>query len=177
MSLVGQLLIASPMLADANFADGVVLICVHDPEGAVGVVLNRPTELAVAEHLPDWGDAAVPPAVVFLGGPVQIEVAIGIATLASGVTEWTAVVGDTGVIDLGSVSSGLVGRARIFAGYAGWGEGQLDAEVTRGDWIVVPADPDDPFDADPTGLRRRVLSRQTDATRFYADYPDDPGLN
>lgn len=178
MSFVGKLLVASPMMGDPNFVGGVVLVCAHDPEGALGVLLNRPTELAVADHLPEWGDRVVPPSVVFLGGPVQVEVAVGIATAGAALADWTAVVGDTGMIDLSSVASGTtVGRARVFAGYAGWGAGQLEAEVGAGDWLVVPAHPDDPFDADPAGLRRRVLARQADSKRFYADYPADPRLN
>ncbi|OFW66767.1 MAG: hypothetical protein A2Z12_09195 [Actinobacteria bacterium RBG_16_68_21] len=178
MSLLGSLLVASPTMRDANFAGTVVLVCAHEQEGALGVVLNRPTELPVAEHLPEWSGRVAPPAVVFVGGPMQVEVAIAIATTAGDVAEWTAVVGDAGIIDVSSVpADASIARARVFAGYAGWDAAQLEAEVIAGDWLVVPATRDDPFDPDPAGLRRRVLARQTDNTRFYTSFPDDPRLN
>jgi putative transcriptional regulator len=178
MGLVGSLLVASPLMGDANFAGGVVLVCAHDPDGALGLLINRPTEMAVADHLPEWRQQVADPPVVFLGGPVQVDVAIGIATADAALSDWTAVVGDTGMIDVASMpAEAAVHRVRVFAGYAGWGAGQLESEIDGGDWLVVPAHPDDAFDPDPAGLRRRVLARQTDATRLYADYPGDPRLN
>jgi putative transcriptional regulator len=178
MSYAGHLLVATPALADPNFAQTVVLVCVHDEEeGALGVVLNRPTGLAITEHLPEWASLAVAPAVLFLGGPVQVDVALGLGTRVGPIDDWTAVVGDAGIVDLASVDPDHVGALRVFAGYAGWGEGQLDAEVDRGDWFVVEADPADPFTPDPGRLRRDVLRRQGDPLRLYADYPADPRFN
>jgi putative transcriptional regulator len=177
MSLVGRLLIAAPNMFDENFVRAVVLICAHDENGALGVVLNRPTEIPVVDHLPEWVEAAASPPVVFLGGPVQVEVAVGLATSQSVIEEWTPVVGDTGLIDLSTCSPGSVIRARVYAGYTGWGAGQLESEVDRADWLVVAAHADDPFDDDPPSLRRRVLARQSDSIRLYANYPEDPRLN
>ncbi len=178
MSHAGRLLVASPALGDPNFARSVVLVCAHDAgEGALGVILDRPTGLEVTEHLPEWAAVAAPPAVVFLGGPVQVEVALGFGTRVGPIPEWSAVVGDAGLVDLGSTDPGSVGVFRVFAGYAGWGAGQLEAEIDRGDWFVVDADPGDPFTPDPGALRRQVLRRQGDPLRLYADYPPDPRFN
>lgn len=178
MSFVGSLLVASPLMRDPNFAHRVVLVCAHDGEGALGVVVDHPTELTVADHLPDWADRVGSPGVVFLGGPVQVDVIVGIATVMDATDDCTTVIGDTCIIDLSSVAPDTaVRRARVFAGYAGWGAGQLESEIAAGDWIVVPAHPDDAFDPDPAGLRRRVLLRQPDHTRLYADFPGDLHLN
>jgi len=178
MSYAGHLLVASPALNDPNFAHTVVLVCAHDEdEGALGVVLNRPTALALTEHLPEWSSAAATPAVLFIGGPVQIDVALGLGTRVGPIEDWVDVVGDAGLVDLASVDPGAIHRLRVFAGYAGWGQGQLDAEVARGDWFVVDALPTDPFTTDPGSLRRDVLRRQGDPLRLYADYPADPRFN
>lgn len=177
MSLLGSLLIATPVMGDPNFVETVVLVCAHDEAGAVGVVLDRPTEIGVEDHLPDWSPRAAEPAVVFLGGPVQVEVAVVLAEGDATVTGWTPVVGTAGLIDLEECDPGSVGRVRIFAGYSGWAAGQLESEIESLDWIVVPAHPDDTFTADPGQIRARALHRKGGLYPAYLQYPEDPGLN
>ena len=179
-SLAGKLLVATPELVDPNFFRTVVLIVEHDDvEGALGVVLNRPSDAQVAEYLPEWASYTAPP-VVHVGGPVTPDVAIGIVdTPVEPPESWTPVVGDIGLFDL-STSPAEVGgvvRARVFAGYAGWVAGQLEAELLVRSWFVVDAAADDVFTDDPAGLWRRVLRRQQGPLSWYADYPPDPALN
>lgn len=176
VSLTGSLLVASPTMLDPHFVGAVVLIIDHDDQGAVGVVLNRPTEVPIADHLPDWADLVDAPGTVFAGGPVQPAVAIAVGSTTEPPIGWVALSGDLGLVDL-DTAVGPVERLRVFAGYAGWGAGQLEDEIDSGDWIVVAAEPDDPFTIDPDGLWRRVLGRQDGPARLLALYPDDPTLN
>jgi len=185
-SLGGKLLVAGPRLVDPNFLRTVVFICRHDDEGALGLVLNRPTGIPVAEALPGWVEALAPPNVVFLGGPVQPEMAVALALLTpehAGRPEsetWTPVDDRLGLLNLDAPPAealGALASLRVFAGYAGWAAGQLDFEVSSGDWWVLPAAAEDPFTAAPGGLWRRVLRRQRGAVALFADFPEDPSLN
>ncbi|HSM02805.1 MAG TPA: YqgE/AlgH family protein [Acidimicrobiia bacterium] len=177
MSLTGRLLVASPVMGDPNFAGSVVLVCAHDDDGAVGLVLDRPTDLPVRDHLPDWASNVAEPTVVFLGGPVNPEMAVGLGEGDAAGSGWSPVVGSTGLIDFEGADPSRIGRLRVFAGYAGWSAGQLETEVTDLDWIVVPAHPDDAFDPDPEGIRERALRRKGGLFPAYEYYPADPALN
>jgi len=185
-SLARRLLVAGPRLVDPNFLRTVVLICRHDDEGALGLVLNRPSSIPVAEALPGWVEPLAPPHVVFLGGPVQPEVAVGLARLVPGRAgrpeseTWTPVDDRLGLINLSAPPAEEVGDLeglRVFAGYAGWAAGQLDFEMSSGDWWVLPAEEDDALTAAPGGLWRRVLRRQAGPLSLFADFPPDPSLN
>jgi putative transcriptional regulator len=185
-SSTGRLLVAGPRLVDPNFVRTVVFICRHDDDGALGVVLNRPTGLPVADALPGWVEALAPPHVVFLGGPVQPDMAVALALLAAEQAgrgdseEWTPIDDRLGLINLSASPADELGsleRLRVFAGYAGWAAGQLDFEVSSGDWWVLPAEGEDPFTAAPGGLWRRVLRRQAGPVALFADFPPDPSLN
>lgn len=183
LDLTGRLLVAGPNLVDPSFARTVVLVCHHDGDGALGLVLDRPTDLPVGDMLPGWVERLSDPPVVFIGGPVQNEVAIGLGRLLDGVAPpepFEDVGGGVGLIDLGGPpadAAGRFGALRVFAGYAGWSGGQLELEMATGDWFAAPAAPADPFTADPAGLRRLVLRRAGGALAWYADYPADPALN
>lgn len=185
-SLTGRLLVAGPRLVDPNFVRTVVFVCRHDDAGALGLVLNRPTAIPVGEALPGWEEALAPPNVVFLGGPVQPDMAVALALLSPeragrGDSEtWTPVDDRLGLLNLDTSPAEEVAaleRLRVFAGYAGWAAGQLDFEVSSGDWWVLPAEQDDPFTAAPGGLWRRVLHRQAGPVALFADFPPDPSLN
>ncbi|MET7637646.1 YqgE/AlgH family protein [Streptomyces sp. NPDC005438] len=186
-SLTGRLLVATPALADPNFARAVVLLLDHDEEGSLGVVLNRPTPVNVQDILEPWAALAGEPGVVFQGGPVSLESALGVAVVPSGGGEpdsgplgWRRVSGAIGLIDLDAppaLLAGELGSLRIFAGYAGWGAGQLEDEVEEGAWYVVDVEPGDVSCPAPQLLWRSVLRRQRSELALVATYPDDPSLN
>ncbi|MGW3467092.1 YqgE/AlgH family protein [Saccharopolyspora sp. NPDC000995] len=181
----GTLLVAAPQLLDRNFRRTVVYVIHHRAEGTLGVVLNRPSEVAVHDVLPKWGQHASEPRSLFVGGPVEQRTAICLATLRAGenvgaIAGMVGVRGPVGLVDLDGDPNELVPRARglrFFAGYAGWEPGQLAGEIERGDWIVVPALPDDVI-ADPGAeLWGRVLRRQGPPLAFLATHPGDVKLN
>ena len=181
--VTGSLLLASPALLDPNFADTVVLLLDVGEEGALGVVINRPSPLPVAEVLPEWRDVVTEPEVLFRGGPVNTERALAGGRLADTgdvPVGFREVFGDLGVIDLDTPTELLEGSLadlRIFAGYAGWGVGQVQGEIARGDWYVVPADTADVFRRDPADLWREVLRRQPGDLAWHSTRPLDPELN
>jgi putative transcriptional regulator len=184
-STVGKLLIAEPMLGDPNFDRTVVLMIEHTPEGALGVVLNRPTELDVDAVLEDWAPLAAPPSVLYLGGPVEQNGVLALGrrhghTDPDDIPGWTTVLGEVGSVDLhrdpAELAASLAG-IRFFAGYSGWGGGQLEAEQDQGAWLVVPAASDDVFAPDPDAMWRAVLRRQGGKLSMLADFPAHPSLN
>jgi putative transcriptional regulator len=178
----GSLLIAAPTMADPNFARTIVLLLDTGESGALGVVLNRPTELEVADVLEPWAELVASPSVLFQGGPVETDAALAVATVAADddPVGWRRVFGSTGLVDLDApveILASAVSAVRIFAGYAGWGAGQLEAEIEEGAWYVVPAEPHDPFLDDPDALWARVLRRQGGQLAMMATMPAEPGLN
>ncbi|MGD3111058.1 YqgE/AlgH family protein [Streptomyces sp. YGL11-2] len=219
-SLTGRLLVATPALADPNFDRAVVLLLDHDEEGSLGVILNRPTPVGVADILAPWAELAGEPGVVFQGGPVSLDSALGVAVVPGGlpgdsgvpsmeggartdraagdpagaramgaaddpVAEdeplgWRRVHGAIGLVDLEAppeLLAAVLGSLRIFAGYAGWGPGQLEDELVEGAWYVVESEPGDVSSPDPEQLWRAVLRRQRNELAMVATYPDDPSLN
>jgi putative transcriptional regulator len=174
--LDGRLLVASPLLVDPNFFRTVVLMLQHDEDGALGVVLNRPTGELVVSHLPEWADRIEDPPEVFYGGPVEPSVAIGVVRTELP-TDPTPVPG-VGLVDLGSdPASFLDGTVRVFSGYAGWGPGQLESELAEGAWLVLGAEPEDVFTDRPGALWSSVLRRQGGRSAMLANFPIDPSLN
>jgi len=180
----GRLLVATRLLTDPNFERTVVLMLEDNEEGALGLVLNRPSELEVEDPLPDWADLSAPPPVVFVGGPVSRSSVIALARVAGGPepTEdtWTAVLGSIGVLDLtadATLLHAVIDGVRVFAGYAGWDAQQLRDEIAESAWFVVDAQPSDATTDDPDVLWRDVLRRQPDSLRLFANYPPDPAVN
>jgi putative transcriptional regulator len=184
----GQLVVATPQLGDPNFARTVVLLLQADEDdGALGLVLNRPTGTDLAEVLPDWAPMAAAPPYVFTGGPVQPNAAICLGHGRNGGTQvgaFSPLEGlpgtSVGTVDLDAPPEQLapaVSEVRVFAGYAGWAAGQLEAEVEEGAWWVLDALPVDAFSADPEQLWADVLRRQGAPIAFAANYPTDPTLN
>ena len=178
----GMLLVASPELTDPNFSDAVVLL-LDTEAGALGVVVNRPSAVPIDAVLAAWHDQASEPPVLFQGGPVGTEGAIAVAWLRAGADEpvgYRPVSGDVGLLDLDTpveLVSGSLAAMRIFAGYAGWSAGQLEGEIERGDWYVVPGVPTDVFREDATSLWRDVLRRQPGELAWHSTRPVDPELN
>lgn len=189
----GQLLVATPVLDDPNFARSVVLVLDHDEEGALGVVLNRPGGVRVDEVLPGWEDLAASPGVVFGGGPVQPDAIVGLARsrAAASASRPDApddgqgesvehIVADVRLVDLGgdaALAAAEVSQVRIFAGYAGWGPGQLEEELAEDAWVTVAAVGDDAFTDEPEQLWRAVLRRQPGPLRLLSTFPEAPWMN
>ncbi|MDP8977230.1 MAG: YqgE/AlgH family protein [Actinomycetota bacterium] len=177
-SLARRLLVATPSLLDPNFRHAVVLVLEHGDEGAFGVVVNRPSPLAVRDVLPAWADLAAEPAVVFVGGPVAPDTVLALASRGDGQTDaWQPLLGRLGLVDLVAdplPPPGALEGLRVIGGHAGWGPGQLEAEIEQGSWFVVDPEPADVVADDPDGLWRRVLVRRGGV---YTTIPADPGQN
>jgi len=176
-SLRGSLLIAGPALLDPNFRRTVVLVAEHSEEGAMGVILNRPSGMTVSDAAPGLEPLVGGEAPIFAGGPVQPTSGVVLAEVAeTDEAIFDDVVLLPGLGELADVVDGA-DRIRVFAGYAGWGPGQLDGELERDDWIVEPAQPADVFSEDPEALWAEVLIRKGGQYALVARMPDDPSLN
>jgi putative transcriptional regulator len=172
-SLRGKLLIASPSLYD-YFRRAVVLVIEHDDEGAMGVILNRPSDSTVNEVVPDLAELARDDEVVRVGGPVGTQSVVALGDFDDPDEAGTPVFGPVGVVDPDGTPPSLR-HLRVFAGYAGWGPGQLDDELEQEAWIVAPAEPGDPFyDGD---LWPVALERKGGSYSLLATMPADPSLN
>ena len=178
-SLQGQLLVASPGLLDPNFKRTVVLITEHNEDGAAGLVLNRPSDAVVSELVPQLEPLVDDGEHVWVGGPVQPN---GVLVLGEFLDPADAAVPLFGSLGFPSLEEPaevvpLTTRRRIFAGYAGWGAGQLEDELAREDWILEEAQPDDAFTDAPEELWADVLRRKGGIYELVARMPDDPSVN
>ncbi len=172
-SVRGQLLIAAPQLID-YFRRTVVLVVEHSADGAMGVVLNRPTETAVVDEVPVLAELAEPEDVVHAGGPVSPDSVIALGDFEEPDEAGTRVAGSLGLVDP-ERSDPALRRLRVYAGYAGWARGQLDEELEQEAWIVAPVGADDPFSGED--LWPRALQRKGGAYALLATMPVDPTLN
>ena len=172
-TLKGKLLIAAPSLFD-YFRRAVILVLEHTPDGAMGIVLNRESETRVADAVPQLAGLAGPDDLVRIGGPVAPTSVVAIGDFGDVAEAGTRVVGALGTLDPES-ESGSLRRLRVYAGYAGWAPGQLNDELEQEAWVVVPAEPDDPFrDGD---IWAEALQRKGGSYRLLATMPADPSLN
>lgn len=178
-----MLLVAARLLVDPNFTDSVILLIDADDAGALGVVLNRPSSVPIAQVLHGWESVVAEPRTFFVGGPVGPEGALAVGSLRPGPhapTGFRPIVGSLGLVDLDSpvaeFSEQLDGL-RIFAGYSGWSAGQLEGEIDEGAWHVVPGQPGDLFGAETEGLWRGVLRRQPGELAWASTQPLDPAAN
>jgi putative transcriptional regulator len=179
-SLAGQLLLASPTLLDPNFSRSVVLIGVHSEDGAMGVVLNRPSTTTVGDAVPQLRDAVGALEPVYVGRPIQSSSIVFLAEFLDPTPAGLLVLGrigfpapDAGIEELAEATA----RRRVFAGHAGWGPGQLDAEIEGGDWIAHRAQPEDVFTEAPEELWSAVLTRKGGSYALIARMPLDPSVN
>jgi putative transcriptional regulator len=178
-SLRGKLLVASPALVDPNFARTVVFITEHNDEGAMGIVLDRPSDAAVESVVPELEEiAGTEP--IYVGGPVQPEALVLLAEFSNPEAAAWIVVADVGLasadVDLAELASS-VRRGRVYAGYSGWGPGQLEAEMEIDSWIVEPPLPTELFPDDPATLWSDVLARKGGQYALIARMPVDPSQN
>lgn len=178
MSLAGRILVARPDMTDPRFHATLMLLLEHGSEGALAVVINRPSEIQLVEEFPDWEELGSNPRVVFSGGPVDTDALIALGRPKQ----------DLGPLVLGAhpvdldeqpalVQAGGVSEVRIFSGYAGWSPGQLEGELADNAWWVVDATLDDLFTHNPEGLWAEVMSRQGGELAWFAHFPVDPSLN
>ncbi|HEY2319742.1 MAG TPA: YqgE/AlgH family protein [Solirubrobacteraceae bacterium] len=175
----GQLLIAGPGLVDPNFWRTVVLIVEHSDEGALGLVLNRPSETTVGEAVSELEQLLEPDDPLYVGGPVQPSALIVLAEFDQPAEAALIAFEDIGVLASGAQEepSLSVRRGRAFVGHAGWGPGQLDDEVERGDWILERARREDAFTGTPLELWSEVLTRKGGSYALVARMPPDPSVN
>lgn len=186
-STAGQLLIATPAIGDGTFDQSVIYMLHHDPVGALGVIINQPSEIVIDELLPRWSDLANEPSVIFIGGPVEpngfIGVGRSIPDIAPGDLDETAATvpgTDLVTVDLDAdpaLTSAYIDRLRIFRGYSGWAPHQLDTEISSGAWFTVPAVDNDMWTADPDEIYESVLLRQQGTMRWFANAPRDLSQN
>ena len=178
----GSLLIASATLVDPNFARCVLLVLDSNPDGTLGVILNRPSDLPVGEVLTPWQDVTSEPGVFFRGGPVELNAAIAVGSIVQGEEPpgWQPLTGSLGLVDLDGSPDDFLGRLRalrVYAGYTGWGADQLEGEIAEGSWHVVPAADADLFTSAPEQLWGEVLRRQPPPLSMLATLPEDANLN
>jgi putative transcriptional regulator len=180
----GRLLVATPPLDDPNFDRTVIYVLEHHDEGALGVVINRPTEEGLGEPLDRWEDLQASPPQVFAGGPVETDALIALALANTPVVEpgdeLSPVSGRVASADLSADPAFVaphISAVRVFRGYAGWGPGQLEGEILAGAWLVLDAEPDDVFASHPDELWRSVLRRQGGRVGWLANAPDDLSAN
>jgi len=179
-SLRGQLLVAGPALVDPNFRRTVVLVGEHGDEGAMGVVLNRVSTALVSEAVPPIAELTGPDEPVYVGGPVHPQAVVVLADFADVEQAEVTVIDSIGFLPGEIEDASAIGELRgirVFAGYAGWGPGQLEDELAEGAWIVVAALPSDVFTGAPDSLWSDVLRREGGALAIVARMPDDPRVN
>ena len=193
--VAGGLLVAMPLLADPNFDHTVIFLLEHSTDaGTVGVVLNRPSEVTLEHVLPTWAPLAVGSEFFHVGGPCQTDAAL---CLVRGESLDTRAGGEGGRAELAAVGlkpaaagvyladldvepdacAHLIDDLRVYAGYAGWGAGQLDAEIAEGAWLCLPAHVEDVFNTEPATLWRSVLRRKSGPLAILRSAPEDPSLN
>src|SRR3954447_21557160 len=172
-SLRGHLLIAAPSLFD-YFRRTVILLLEHSEEGAMGVVLNRPSETTVGEAVSTLADLADGNELVRLGGPVSPERVAALGDYEDPAEAASPVAGTLGLLDP-EPPDPVLRRLRVYAGYAGWGPGQLEGEREDGAWIVESLDPEDPFK--DGALWADALQRKGGSYSLLATMPADPSLN
>lgn len=175
--VAGQLLLAHPAMKDDNFRRAVVLMSVHNPEGAMGVVINRPMGRQLGELETEFAFGPLAGVPIYLGGPVEPKQLIIAAwrwlddqqtfQLHFGIEPDKAneLLGTPGV------------TVRAFLGYSGWGKGQLENEMKHRTWFVAPVDSDVLGRCDGPDLWRLILGGMDPELKLLADEPEDPELN
>jgi putative transcriptional regulator len=186
LTLAGRLVVATPALLGPPFERSVVLLLEHGADGAVGVVLNRPSPVPVRAELPEWGASPVlaGPDVLFEGGPVEpgsvLVVALAVPDGSAPLSGLHPRAPRVVVVPFSAAPAEAAEWAegvRVFAGYAGWAPGQLEAELAGGYWYVVESRPGDLVASRPEELWRGVLRRQRDDVALVSTWTRDPNLN
>lgn len=180
----GRLLLATPPLEDPNFDRTVIFVLEHHDDGAIGVVINRPSIEALDEPLDRWIDLQGAPSSIFSGGPVEDQALLALAATkrpldveAGHLAPITDSIASADLTADPAIVAAEVSTVRVFRGYAGWGPGQLEVEIAAGAWLVLDGTPDDVFSDQPDELWRSVLRRQPGRLAWLASAPDDLSMN
>ena len=176
VSLAGSVLVATPIITDPPFARAVVALLEHDAEGAVGLIVNLASDLPVERYLPEAVADIAPPAVIFVGGPVGTDSALGLLISDDADSILPSPFSGISIVDPTSVRPGGTGM-RVFGGFAGWSPGQLESELVEGAWWTALAHRDDFFTAQPELLWEATVRRVKGRAPLYATFPDDPSTN
>lgn len=179
----GCLLVALPPLTDPNFHQSVLFLCETEAEGAMGLILNRPTDINISDALPEEELIKNAETLVFDGGPVQNDRILLLRRGGEPVEDFTRVLGDIsmgGTMDAlkeAATVSGIMGEYRPYRGYAGWGAGQLEAEINDGAWAVLAGEESLVFSKNPKQLWPQMMKKLGGPLAIYATMPPDISLN
>ncbi|HWR58922.1 MAG TPA: YqgE/AlgH family protein [Thermodesulfovibrionales bacterium] len=177
----GKFLVASKNMKDKRFAETVLLLVGYGPEGAMGLVINRPSEVKLSSAFPKIGKLKQSNDTIYIGGPVNIDMMFLLMRSKGIPDESTHVFEDTYVSSVDHTlrqiisSANAVERFRVFAGYAGWSPNQLDREVLRGDWHVVNADANTVFDRKSSDIWPELI--QQSSKLWVLGHEDSPLKN
>jgi putative transcriptional regulator len=161
----GRFLVAQRGLLDPNFHETVILLVTLNKDGAMGLVLNRPTDIPLSQAFKDYDTDRGGDGPVYIGGPVSPGGVLALVRSTSAPPDCERIVGDVFFVSTAAplekaLTSGAgPGRLRVFSGYSGWGAGQLDREILTGSWHVFEADPSLVFDSKPDSLWDRFIRR------------------
>jgi putative transcriptional regulator len=161
----GRFLVANRSVNDPRFAQTVILLIAYSDRGAMGIIINRPTDVRLASALPEMKELRNRPDRLFVGGPVAPGAMLLLIRSAAAPEGAQPVFGDvhvSGKLETLRKALGKRGkthRLRAYAGYAGWGPGQLDHEIARGDWAIGPADAASIFDMPSEGIWQKLIDR------------------
>lgn len=179
----GIFLVAAPSLRDPNFRQTVVLLCEHGSQGALGVVVNRPTAIHLTEALPQVPVIEGQRHLLFSGGPVQPNHVLILYRTGKGpdnthhVFDGVYMGGDMAALETLLTVPGVAGSFRAYIGYSGWAPGQLETEMRTNSWITLPADPSIVFEKDPGVIWADIMKSLGSGYEMYAAMPADPSLN
>jgi putative transcriptional regulator len=179
----GMFLVASPSLRDPNFRQAVVLLCEYGPEGALGVIVNRPTAVLLAEALPQIPVLEGQRHVLYTGGPVQgnqVLILYRVVEEPSGshhVFDGVYLGGNLNVLERVLTMPTPNETFRAFMGYSGWAPGQLENEMKTGSWLTLPGDTALVFEMEPLRIWPDIFRKLGGQFAIYADMPADPHLN
>ena len=175
-SLAGSVLVATPVITDAPFARTVVALLEHDEAGALGLIVNLPSDLPVGKYLPEAVPRIVPPVVIFVGGPVGTDSALGLMMSDDANSIRPSPFSGVSIVDPTIPQSGDIGM-RVFGGFSGWTPGQLENEIAGGGWWTALAHSADFFTPGPELLWDATVRRVKGRAPLYATFPDDPSTN
>ncbi|MFQ5654264.1 MAG: YqgE/AlgH family protein [Planctomycetota bacterium] len=180
----GIFLIASPTLADPNFRRTVVLLCDHDEEGSLGLVLNRPMDVPVSKVVPSLEAQGQRSGLIHIGGPVDANRLMALRRGSHPGDELREIGDDLYLVaDLDRTIEGFTASRRdpedyrFDLGYAGWGKKQLAGEIRQNAWIVRPANSSLVFQVPAASLWAAALKEMGGGYSLYAEMPLDPTMN